>query len=144
MDLVNTWSYFIVFSSRSEIRGSLNKYHQHWHTLNLCCRFWHAGQWMNLFIPRHSSLMSLFTILHSLIHRLLNWINLETHIRTCLCFTSTFDHQILIYHLNIVISLLGLQSSHHSSFSSEQRSLLLQDYNEFILTSWFCPKLVFL
>ena len=50
-----------LWGSKAEL---LNKYHQfqsHWHLLNLCCCFWHKTQWMNLFIQRYSSLMSVFT-----------------------------------------------------------------------------------
>ena len=55
----------LTFSSRSEITRSLNKYHQYWRPMNLCCRFWRESQWMNVFILSQSSLMSLFTVLHS-------------------------------------------------------------------------------
>ena len=55
----------LTFSSRSEITRSLNKYHQYWRPMNLCCRFWRESQWMNIFILSQSSLMSLFTVLHS-------------------------------------------------------------------------------
>lgn len=58
--------------------------------MNLCCRFWRAGQWMNVFILSQSSLMSLFTVLHSFnlfFHWLPNWsIEWPTSIRICWCF----------------------------------------------------------
>ena len=55
----------LTFYSRSEITRSVNKYHQYWRPKNLCCRFWRESQWMNVFILSQSSLMSLFTVLHS-------------------------------------------------------------------------------